>query len=451
LPKKNKKPRKSLKDCRKKIKKVETTNECLSSRSGLAPYVNFLTGSSVALELQDSLAHLRKSSKGIKLSDAFFQLLLFFAEGSYQCLKGFDTLKDNEAWETLHGCKDSLNTSQLKRVLNKISPREINLLRPIIRQVFLSALKDSNPDKVVLFLDSSVYDNDGSKCRGGVKATYKKKKGYHPINLIWQGLYVDTVFQRGDYSTNHDGVAIKMLKEITPLIREALGEDVQIIVRMDGGYYDQKIFATCDELSIKFVCAGKRYGDHQYLEEKSLNDFDGIFKNNTSQWHFYRFQERRATWPEKMKYRALFLRATEENGEVLLGLDSRIILTNLDEKEYTDEQIIKYDHSRGTDELTHRAAKEFCDEKMPCLDYCANAFWYTFSIIAFNLFQIFKRNIACFPYNAYPNTVRRKLFDLAGKIVKGKRSLILKITEWKMKELKFQKIWQRSLTPWLII
>ena len=451
MPKKRKKASSSRIDCRKKIKSVDTTKECLSSRSGLAPYVNFLNGSAIADELERTLIHLRKSKKGIALSDTFSQLLLFFADGTEKCLEGFDKLKENKAWQKLHGCKKTLNTGQLKRVLEKVSKREIELLRPLIRQIFLSALKASSPDKVVLFLDSSVYDNDGAKCRAGVKPTYKKKKGYHPINLIWHGLYVDTVFQRGDYSTNHDGVAIKMLQEITPFIRATLGKDIQIIVRMDSGYYDQKIFSVCDELNIKFICAGKRYRDHQYLEEKSLDNFDGIFRNNTSQWHFCRFQERRITWSDKMQYRALFLRATEEDGEALLGLDSRIILTNLDEKGCTDEQIIKYDHSRGADELTHRAAKEFSDEKMPCLDYHVNAFWYTLSIIAFNLFQIFKRNIACFPYNAYPNTVRRKLFDLAGKIVKGSNSLILKISEWKMRELKFDKIWQRSLIPWTII
>lgn len=451
MPKKNKKTRTSTKDCRKIIKSVATSKECLSSRSGLAPYVNFLNGSGIAQELEKILKHLRQSKKGIRLSDAFFQLLLFFADGTNQCLDGFDKLKSNKAWQKLHGCKKVLNTAQLKRLLDKVGPNEIELLRPLIRQVFISVLKASKPNKVILFLDSSVYNNDGAKCRGGVKPTYKKKKGYHPINLIWNGIYVDTVFQRGDYSTNHDGVAIGMLQEITPLIREALGEDIQIIVKMDGGYYDQKIFAACDELNLKFICAGKRYRDHQYLEKKSFEDFDGIYQNNTGQWHFCRFQERRATWSEKMKYRALFLRATEENGEALLGLDSRIILTNLNEEECSDEEIIKHDHSRGADELTHRAAKEFSDEKMPCLDYHTNAFWYTLSIIAFNLFQIFKREIACFPKNAYPNTVRRKLFDLAGKIIAGANSLTLKISKWKMKELNFDKIWQRSLTPWLII
>ncbi|MCH2208852.1 MAG: transposase [Lentisphaerales bacterium] len=94
--------------------------------------------------------------------------------------------------------------------------------------------------------------------------------------------------------------------------------------------------------------------------------------------------------------------------------------------------------------------KNFFDDKMPCLDYCANAFWYTLSIIAFNLFLIFKRNIACFQHSAYPNTIRRKIFDLAGKIVAGSRSLKLRISKWKIAELKLLDIWQRSLIPWLV-
>ena len=381
MPKKKKKPRTSRKDCRRKIKSLDTTNECLSSRAGLAPYVNFLHGSRLADELEYILSHLRKSSKGIPLNDAFFQLLLFFADGTFQHLNGFDKLKDNEAWQKLHGCKETLNTAQLQRLLDKVTPYEINLLRPLIRRIFLSALKASKPSQVILFLDSCVYVNNDAKCRGGVKPTYKKKKGYHPINLI---------------------------------------------------------------------CAGKRYSDHKHLEEKALHDFDGIYANNDSCWHYYRFEERRADWDAGMKYRALFLRATKEDGEALLGLDSRIILTNIGKEQCSDLDIINYDHSRGLDELTHRAAKEFSDEKMPCLDYCANAFWYTLSIIAFNLFQIFKRNIACFPYNTYPNTIRRKLFDLAGKIVGGARSLKLRVSKWKMAELKLLDIWQKSLIPWVI-
>ena len=87
---------------------------------------------------------------------------------------------------------------------------------------------------------------------------------------------------------------------------------------------------------------------------------------------------------------------------------------------------------------------------MPCLDFHSNQLWYTIGIIGFNLLQIFKRNIAGLSWNCYPSTVRRKLFDLAGKIVYKGRSFTLKISQWKMRELNFDEIWQKSLNPWLL-
>ena len=450
MPKKKKKARPSQKNCTRKIKSVEETNDCLTSRAGLAPYANFLNGTKVSETLGELLAHLRMNKKGIALNDVFFQLFLFFADGSHQSLSAFDNLNKSESWQKLHGCKQNLNTASLKRLLAKISPADIAELRPLLRRVFQSALKAKNPQKVILFLDSSVYDNDGAKCRAGVKCTYKKKQGYHPINLIWDGMYIDTHFQAGDCSTNQDDVAITMLQKVTPIIRQTLGEDIQIIVRMDSGYYDQKIFRACDELKINFTCAGKHYSDHKELVDRNLDEYDGIYRNKNCAWRYCNFIERRASWSEEMQYRALFLRPVEENGDALLGLDTRIILTNLKEIDCSDQQFIVYDHSRGADELTHRAAKEFTTERMPSLDFHANAFWYTIGIIAFNLFQVFKRNIANFSWNAYPNTLRRKLFDLAGKITKSAREFKLKITRWEMCALNFKEIWQRSLIPWFI-
>ena len=93
MPKKNKKTRTQRNNCLKKIKYVETTNECLSSRSGMFPFANFLHGSTIDLQLEDLLSNLRKSSKGISLSEAFFQILLFFADGTEKSLGAFDKMK----------------------------------------------------------------------------------------------------------------------------------------------------------------------------------------------------------------------------------------------------------------------------------------------------------------------------------------------------------------------
>ena len=97
MPKKNKKTRKFKKECRRKIKQIGTTTNCLSSQSGLAPFVNFINGTGICDELAQVFKDLRKSKKGIELEEAFLQLVLFFADGRESSLKTFDTLKENEA------------------------------------------------------------------------------------------------------------------------------------------------------------------------------------------------------------------------------------------------------------------------------------------------------------------------------------------------------------------
>jgi len=167
MPKKNKKTRTVKKECRRKIKEIGITTNCLSSRSGLAPFVNFINGTGICHDLAKVLKDLRKSKKGIKLEEAFLQIVLFFTDGTESSLKTFDTLQKDEAWQKLLGCKKALGTAALKRILHKAYNVDIELLRPLIRRIFLSALKDKTPNKVILFLDSSVYDNDGAKCRAG--------------------------------------------------------------------------------------------------------------------------------------------------------------------------------------------------------------------------------------------------------------------------------------------
>jgi len=426
------------------ITKISTTNECLTSRGGLAPFTNFLKKSQVSEELSLIYKDLRKSKKGIKLEEAFLQVLLFLADGTEHSLESFDKLSQDESWAKTHGCKDDLNTASLKRLLYKAYTIDLELIRPYLSRVFQSVLKCESPNEVVLFLDSCVYNNDGAKCRAGVKPTYKNFQGYHPINLIWNGLYVDSYFQSGHCSTNHGDVVQVMLKNAAKNIRKTLGNEVRIIVRMDGGFYDQKIFKLCDELGINFVCAGKVYKDHTF----DVHTFSGVYEKKKTLWKYEAFQERRNSWDKNMEYRALKLVAIEENGEPLLGLNGRIILSNYDD--CSDEQLIEYDHSRGKDELTHREIKDFTSERMPCLDFHANQLWYYMGILAFNLFQIFKRKIACLFKTSYPTTFRRKFFDIAGKIIPKARSFTLKINKFKMNELQFDEIWERSLIPWRI-
>ena len=149
MPKKNKKTRITKKECRRKIKEIGVTTNCLSSRSGLAPFVNFINGTGICDELAKVLQDLRKSKKGIKLEEAFFQLVLFFTDGTESSLKTFDTLQKDEAWQKLLGCKKALGTAALKRILHKAYTVDLELLRPLVRRISLSALQYKNPQKYI--------------------------------------------------------------------------------------------------------------------------------------------------------------------------------------------------------------------------------------------------------------------------------------------------------------
>ena len=58
------------------------------------------------------------------------------------------------------------------------------------------------PDGTTLMLD-----NDDALKRHGVQPTYKKVKGFHPLQLNWGRFFVDAVFRGGKKHSNHGDTA----------------------------------------------------------------------------------------------------------------------------------------------------------------------------------------------------------------------------------------------------
>ena len=66
-------------------------------------------------------------------------------------------------------------------------------------------------------------------------------------------------------------------------------------------------------------------------------------------------------------------------------------------------------------------------------------------LISFFLFQTFKEDILkdVIPLASYPTTVRRRLIDIAGKIVRGGHRIIIRFPETVLKALKLDLLWMR--------
>ena len=104
---------------------------------------------------------------------------------------------------------------------------------------------------------------------------------------------------------------------------------------------------------------------------------------------------------------------------------------------------------RGADELPHRGLKDFGFEQLPFKRFGPNTAFYYCMVIAFFLFECFKRDVTAdvLPITAYATTVRRRLVDIAAKLVKTGHEITLKVTRAVMNALRFDLLWKRSNAP----
>ena len=129
--------------------------------------------------------------------------------------------------------------------------------RTILNRLFAWRLKLVCPRVIEATIDTMVLDNDEAPKRHGVQPTYKKVKGFQPLQMIWAGKIVDAVFRGGRKHSNAGHTVINMLRRMVPLMRQACGPQVVVIIRFDSGLFDEAILQACDELQIGFIVTGK--------------------------------------------------------------------------------------------------------------------------------------------------------------------------------------------------
>ena len=251
----------------------------------------------------------------------------------------------------------------------------------------------------------------------------------------------------------------RLLGGIVSLIRARYDASVSIIVRVDAGFFDEKNFALFDDLGIGFLATGKVYDaikeKVQAIPKKKWKEY----ANERQVWSYARFSYQCESW--KKAYRALYTRPQYEDQQRLLEFarPDNIILTNLVSgepvlermpraaREYWEEDtsLIYHHHQRGADELPHRGLKEFGSEQLPFKRFAANQAYYYLMLISFFLFESFKEDNLkdILPIHSYATTLRRKLIDLAAKVVRTGHEVILKVTQAAMDGLKLQILWTR--------
>ena len=444
---------------------VEATSDTLTSRGGLALFVRYLRNIAIYPVLERLFGSIRKSAKGQPVSEIFKQVFCFLVDGTSRHLVYFDALKEDEGYAAVleTAPERMLSSHAVKRFFGAFSWFRIWLFRVLLKHLFLWRLKIRQPEVIVLGLDTMVMDNDEAPKRHGVEPTYKKVKGFQPLQMTWEGLIIDAVFRGGSKHSNDGDTALKMVEYMVKFIRKHCGAEVPIIMRLDAGFFDQELFQGFEELKIGYICGGRVYAELQTLAENAEAGQWRQYRNQQQIWDYLELGDRRGTW--KTFRRAVLCRPVTEGRQRLLDYvrPLSIFYTNLGMGQPIDQHLtavgrqhyleaaglIKGYHGRGADELVHRSLKDFGFEELPFLRFAPNAALYYTMVVAFFLFECFKEDVCgeLIPMEAYATTLRRRLIDVAAKIVRHAGQTILKLAAAAMEQLRFAALWVRSGAP----
>jgi hypothetical protein len=146
----------------------------------------------------------------------------------------------------------------VSRLLGNISYKTTQMLRDINFKVFKKLLYKSNLKSIIIDIDSSVVNVEGHQ-EGTAKGYNPKKLGNLCYNL--QFAFCDelkayiTGFVRSVNTYTANGAA-EMIKEIVANIKT---DDLEIMFRMDSGYFDEEIIETIESLGCKYLIKAKEY------------------------------------------------------------------------------------------------------------------------------------------------------------------------------------------------
>jgi hypothetical protein len=456
-----------------KINKIETTNDIISGRGGLALFMRYVEQTQFYNLVQKVLGHIKTSQKGLSLFQFIKQMIAFIINGTYMSMASFDKYKQDAGYTALLENKpeEMASSHQIKRFFRKLMHNKITnaIYRKILHELFIWRLTIEQPSIIMLGTDTMVLDNDDALKREGVEPTYKKKKGFQPLHISWGCYLIDVLFRSGSKHSNHGKDLIDCITDVVTLIRKRYHQDIPIILVADSGFFDQQNFEYFEnKLDIFYIVTGKMYEDiKQYLNQIDFSEYRKF--NNNGIWSYVEFGNKLKSW--KKFRRVIFTTLeTNEQGQFCLeflktdlllytniGLDDNMtqqLIAAGGEEWLTADAIIAAAHQRGSDELIHRSIKELAEkEQLPFEKFDMNRGYYYLLVFAHFLFECYKRDVTAdvLPVASYPNTFRRQLIDFAAKIVTHSGQIIFKVTTSIYNRIKILELWERCQSPPVIV
>jgi len=251
------------------------------------------------------------------------------------------------------------------------------------------------------------------------------------------GQVVACDFREGNVSPNCEN--LEFIKQCEHALPEGCFVEA---LRIDAAGYQRKIIQYCDEKSIRYAIRARM--------SEAIRDC--IRSGNEEQWEPLRDKKGRALSDQDVcrtlhcigdyeKAFTLIIQRTRKKGQAELDLNDtqirdevacgeyiyRAIACNLEEK--TNSEIVHWYNQRAEDSENRikELKSDFGGDTLPCTDFKANALYFSFCALAYNVFALMRQLLPLQLAHHRASTLRWRLYAMAAKVVKTGRQYFVKL------------------------
>ena len=356
--------------------------------------------------------------------------------GGYNTDSAANILQHDPVLQTLSTDEPLASQSTISRLYDRVKGETIKTL-----QVFNQALIDKarllrNDTNMIIDLDSTHSDTFGNQEQTAYNAHYGTN-GYHPL-VAFDGITGDFLKAKLRSGNQYTSKGVKeFLKPLLEHYNQAI-PTTDILVRGDSGFATPDIYDLCELYENNYVIRLKANRNlYRLAEEFVLYDNDHPWDEKEVYYHSVSYQA--ASWT---KSRRVCVRSTREVGELLFN--HSFIVTNFSEN-ISPKRVFETYNKRGTMENYIKEAKNsFFFDKTDSPEFLENEARMMISLLAYNVVN-FLRTICFEPKSKglQVNTIRLRLFKVAGKLVTTARQIYLKLSSSHVYQREFYAVFRQ--------
>ena len=397
-------------------------------------------------ELMDAFQFTQLSKKIVRFNDSrkywthtnhklLKQLVLQIVAG-YNTDSAANILQHDPVLQTLSIDEPLASQSSISRFYDRVVVETILTLQVLNQDLIDKARLVRNDTNMIIDLDSTHSDTFGHQEQTAYNAHYGTN-GYHPL-VAFDGLtgdFLKAKLRSGNQYTSNG------VKEFLEPLLEHYNQTIpttDILVRGDSGFATPDVYDLCDLYENQYVIRLKANRNLYRLAEEF------VFYDNHHPWdekevYYHSVSYQAASW---FKPRRVCIRSTREVGELLFK--HSFIVTNFSEN-ISAKRVFETYNKRGTMENYIKEAKNsFFFDKTDSPEFLENEARMMISLLAYNLVN-FLRTLCFEPKSKglQVNTIRLRLFKVAGKLVNTARQTYLKLSSYHVHQREFYAVFRK--------